>query len=437
MQLRAEDGVLAHLGEVPDGAAVADGGALGDVGRVEDPNRHGQATRSAWPTTRNRTSLEAVAVEDVAAVDDHLDAGEVGGGQLAVLGVVGLHDDDVGRVAEGVGRPAVPGELLGGVHRVVHGDLGPGGPQGLDGGEDAGERRLLDPAAVGGTEHRDALAGEVATGGADGEADGVGRHRGVGLARGAHDGGVGVVPEVQARVDRDAVPADRDAGPVDVAVGLRVAGLDDLVDVDAGPGGERAELVGETDVHVAVGGLGELGHLGRLGRAEVPDPVAALEVGALVELQHRLVELDGSRGALGGQPADQLGVLAQVGEDPAGEHPLGREDEVEVDALDEPRPALEQRLPAGARGADRQRGLVADQGAGGEAAGDVVGGGVHPAEVGPGLVVDEQRHDHHDRVALAHRRGGVGGRAQRARADDLAPASRRGGPPPGTARCPR
>ena len=54
--------------------------------------------------------------------------------------------------------------------------------------------------------------------------------------------------------------------------------------------GEAGELVGQADVDVAVGGLGELGQLGGLGGAQVPHAVAALEVGALVEVQDRLVE---------------------------------------------------------------------------------------------------------------------------------------------------
>jgi len=62
------------------------------------------------------------------------------------------------------------------------------------------------------------------------------------------------------------VPAHGDAGTVDVAVGLGVARVDDLVHVDAVLRGEARELVGQPDVDVAVGRLGELGHLGRLGR---------------------------------------------------------------------------------------------------------------------------------------------------------------------------
>ncbi len=191
---------------------------------------------------------------------------------------------------------------------------------------------------------------------------------------------------------------------MDVAVGLRVRGLDHLVHVDAGALGEDRELVGEPDVDVAVRRLGELGHLGGLGRAEVPDAVAAREVRALVELEDGLVEVAGALGAGRGEPADQLGVLAQVGEDPPGEHPLGREDDVEVGALDQPAAGLERRLPAGPGGADRQRRLVDDERAGGQVGRDVLGGRVHPAEVGLPVAVDEERHDDHDDVRRPGRR---------------------------------
>ena len=177
--------------------------------------------------------------------------------------------------------------------------------------------------------------------------------------------------------------------------------------------GEARELVGQADVDVAVGGLGELGQLGGLGAAEVPDAVGALEVGALVEVEDGLVELAGLGRTLLAEAADELGVLAQVGEDPAGEDPLGREDEVEVLALGEAGDLLEHRLPAGAGRADGQRRLVGDEGARGQVLGEGLGGGVHPAEVGlPGLVVDEERHDEDDGVGAGDRVGVVGRRAQ-------------------------
>src|SRR5690606_18429642 len=97
--------------------------------------------------------------------------------------------------------------------------------------------------------------------------------------------------EVQPRVDGDAVPTDGDAGTMDVAVGLRIARLDDLVNIDTVGRGEQAELVRETDVHISVGCLGELGHLRRFGGTEIPYPVRPGQVRTLIELQHRFVEL--------------------------------------------------------------------------------------------------------------------------------------------------
>ena len=52
--------------------------------------------------------------------------------------------------------------------------------------------------------------------------------------------------------------------------GCEFGGGDDVVDVDADRVGGARELVGERDVHVAVGRLGELRQLGRLGAAHRP-----------------------------------------------------------------------------------------------------------------------------------------------------------------------
>ena len=82
-------------------------------------------------------------VGDPAAVDQRAHAREVGGGELPVLGVVGLDDGGVDRVAEVVRREAERVELLVGVERVVHDDLAPAAAQRLDGGEDA--RRTPSP----------------------------------------------------------------------------------------------------------------------------------------------------------------------------------------------------------------------------------------------------------------------------------------------------
>ncbi len=122
-------------------------------------------------------------------------------------------------------------------------------------------------------------------------------------------------------------------------VGLRVRRLDHLVDVDPGRGRVAGELVREADVHVAVGGLGQLGELGRLGAARDPRRRSARgRSGALVEVEHlpRRTRRP-SRRPRSDESADELRVLAEVGEHPAGEHALRREDEVEVDALGEAR----------------------------------------------------------------------------------------------------
>ena len=73
-----------------------------------------------------------------------------------------------------------------------------------------------------------------------------------------------------------------------------------------------------------------LASLGGLGGAHVPHAVGTGQVVTLVEVEDGLVEGDTGLGTGLVQTAHELGVAAQVGEDAAGEDPLGAEDEVEV-----------------------------------------------------------------------------------------------------------
>ena len=152
--------------------------------------------------------------------------------------------------------------------------------------------------------------------------DGMARHGSVGQPGRTHQRGVRIVGQIQPRVDRYAVPAHRHAGTVDVAIRLGVGGVDHGVDVDVVRLGEDRELVGQRDVDVAVGGLGELGELGGLRAAHVPYAIRAVEVRTLVEIQHGLVERDCPRRAGGRQAADELRLTAQIAEDASGQDPL-------------------------------------------------------------------------------------------------------------------
>ena len=84
---------------------------------------------------------------------------------------------------------------------------------------------------------------------------------------------------------------------MNVGVGLRVAGVDDTLNVKAGLVRVDGELVGQPDVDVAVGGLGELGHLSSLSPTHVPHAVGAGQVRALVKVKDLLVEGDTGLGA--------------------------------------------------------------------------------------------------------------------------------------------
>ena len=179
------------------------------------------------------------------------------------------------------------------------------------------------------------------------------------------------------------------------------------------------ELVGEPDVDVAVGRLGQLGELGGLGRAEVPDAVRAVEVVAVVELEGGLVERDGLRRGRVVDAADELRVAAEVVEDPAAEDPLRAVADEEVVAEGQAGPFGEGDGEPVAGRVHGDGGLVADERARPQAGGDRVRRGIERTEVGPGVGVDDQRHDHDDDLALGDGRGGVDGGSQRAVGDDL------------------
>ena len=72
--------------------------------------------------------------------------------------------------------------------------------------------------------------------------------------------------EQEVRVDRDAMATHPEPRLMDVAVRLAVGRRDDLGDVHPDPVGVPGELVGQGDVDVPIGRVGELREFGRLGR---------------------------------------------------------------------------------------------------------------------------------------------------------------------------
>ena len=136
-------------------------------------------------------------------------------------------------------------------------------------------------------------------------------HGVVDVSGGSGDPGSGIASQVEVRVHGNAMPADGDAWLMDVAERLAVAGLDDLVDVDAVVIGMTRELVGEADVDVAVRrsrpiwrALPLRCYRGSTRRWVAPDRRA-------VELQHGFVEPDCQLGAGLVDPADQFRVAGR------------------------------------------------------------------------------------------------------------------------------
>ncbi len=193
---------------------------------------------------------------------------------------------------------------------------------------------------------------------------------------------------------------DRDSGLVDVTVRLGVGRFDHLVDVDAVLARVAGELVGETDIDVAVGGLRELRQLRGLGGPEIPHAVRPGEVVALIEVEHRLIELESTAGSVSRQRTDQLRVLAQVFEDAAGEHALWREHDVEVDAFGEAARLLQHGFPAVPGRSNRESRLVADESPSRKVLTDRESCRVHPSEVRRGIVVHEEWDDDDDRIRI-------------------------------------
>ena len=226
------------------------------------------------------------------------------------------------------------------------------------------------------------------------------------------------------RVDRDAVTADADARLVDVAVRLAVRGGDHLGDVHPDAVRIPAELVGQRDVHVAIGRVGELRELRGLGRAHRDD----------LGVQHALVERGGAGGAGRAEPADELRVGRQVHAArrrcraaPARTRPRSRPCRAgRAEAGD----GLEARRVPPPGVADGQRGLEDDRRAGVDAGGDRLDRGVHPAVVGPRLVVEDDRDDQHHDVGRAGRLGAVERGAQLAGRVGVATRSARPGSSP-------
>jgi hypothetical protein len=65
------------------------------------------------------------------------------------------------------------------------------------------------------------------------------------------------------------MPAHRDARPVNVAVGLRVASVDHLLNVDAHRRRETGQVVGNPDIDIAVRRLGKFAELGSFSTTHV------------------------------------------------------------------------------------------------------------------------------------------------------------------------
>src|ERR1051326_6726225 len=178
--------------------------------------------------------------------------------------MISLHHRGIDSLALAVYIQPERFELVGSVQGIVDQCDGTATAKYVDDSEHSREGGLLDASAVARTEYHDDRAGQVAVCPAE-QLDAALRHLSVRLARGAHNGRGRVAVEVEPRIDRDAMAAHGDSWAMEVAERLRVARLDDTVDVDADAICIKRELVGQADVDVAIGRLRQLGQFRRLG----------------------------------------------------------------------------------------------------------------------------------------------------------------------------
>ena len=248
-----------------------------------------------------------------------------------VFAMIGVRDHRVTRLANVVGLKTKPAELGVAVERVVHQRNGAQQREFAHDREDARKRRLLHAAPVGRAEHGNPQTRQPArqlgqllhSPGRDGLIDFPCRRR---------EPRVRIACEIEPRVYRDAMPTDGYAGPVQVAVGLAVGGLYDLVHVDACRVGESGEFVCQRDVDIAVGGFRQLGELSGLGAAEIPYAIRAGQIRAFVEVQDGAIEGFRALAAARVDSADKLRIPAQVRKDRPAGHSLRAVAEHEIAA---------------------------------------------------------------------------------------------------------
>ena len=235
--------------------------------------------------------------------------------------MIGLDDRSIDLAAEVIGHPAEVLELLIRVQRIIDEDESTPVSEGIHRRENPGECRLLHSPAIGGPEDCDSQAPQISENFCELGNDILG-HRSIRGSRRGHNIRIRVARKVQARVDGDAVAANRDTGAVQMTVGLRVAGFDHRVNVNARPIREDRELVHQSDIDIAVGRFSELRQFRSFRAAHIPHAVSSGKVGAFIKVEELLVQGDARRSPGFVQTSDELRVATQVGEDTTSEDPL-------------------------------------------------------------------------------------------------------------------
>ena len=218
-------------------------------------------------------------------------------------------------------------------------------------------------------------------------------HASICLTSSAHHGCFRIIPQVEARIDWNAVAADGDTWLVDVAKWLRVRCRNHFGNIDIRTFGEDCKLICEGDIYIAIGRLCKLCHLGSFRCHKVPDAIWLGEIWAIIEVEYCFIEFNAVLGALLIDSADKLWILAKVGEDATSKNTFRREDEGEICACAKARDLLKCGCETVPSSSHWESGLVGDESSRLETLCNSDRCFIHPAKVRDSIVIDEEWND--------------------------------------------
>jgi hypothetical protein len=172
------------------------------------------------------------------------------------------------------------------------------------------------------------------------------------------------------------------------------------MNINAVLGAEDRELIRQTNIDIAIGGLSQLGQLRCLCTTQIPHTIGPIQIRTVIKVQNFVVKLDGLVGTGLINPANQLGVATQVSKNTASQDAFRAKCHKEVFARNQTAQLLQFGGEAGASGADRKCRFIDHQGALTKASTNILGRRIHPTKVRNTVVVDKQRDNHDNHVTV-------------------------------------